>query len=169
MSGLDIVLGGLIMAAVIIEGFRGFGRAGFDALALFGALFLAAVSYQPLAANLHLVSGAGANEAACYGMCFGIYAVLALVLSHFIHGALLLNLGMFDHLMGVAAGVFVGVMLAHGIVRSFDILSITTSQPSIVASSAIGPEVLNFTTYHSVMDTMYSMTGGPSVRKVATN
>jgi hypothetical protein len=82
-------------------------------------------------------------------MLFAIFGLLMLMLARFVYGTLLYSAGSFDQMLGLVAGVVIGVMIAHGIT-----LSVSLTDPSgqgQVASytdTTLGNEVLNFTSYH---------------------
>jgi len=164
MNALDIILGIVILGAVALETFRGFGRALFDGLALYATLWVSSTSSSMLASSVHIASTTAGSQAILFGLIFVIVGALGIVLSRFVYGSILLNLGMFDHFMGLLAGIAVGLILAHSIVRVIDIGSSNSAGPSIVASSSIGQECLTFDSYHSFVNTLYSETAGHDVK-----
>ena len=118
MNWLDVLIIVTLVVAVIVETLRGFGRAVFDALALFGVLWLASTAAAPFAKVLPLSSDPAVAKAFAYGVVAVVGTIGGLTLSHFAYQNMLLNAGMFDHFLGLALGVGVGMMLSHGFVRS---------------------------------------------------
>ena len=158
MNGFDVVLSAIILIAVIIETFRGFGRAVFDALGLYIALVIAHVSYVPLAGVIRFHDGAADNHAASYALCFGLAAVIMLCLSRFVYGAVHFDAGVFDKLLGVAAGIAIGVMVAHGITAGIALTDPTgRGEVASYTDTQLGDEMLNFTSYHRFMETISAM------------
>lgn len=157
MNGFDIALAAIILIATGIEAFRGFGRAVFDALALYIALVISHCAYTPLASLVHFHSGAADNHAVAYAVCFGLSAVVMLLVARFVYGTMLYNAGVFDQLLGVVAGIVIGVMVAHGITTSIALTDPTgNGEVAAYTDTPLGDEVLNFTSYHHFMETISS-------------
>ena len=160
MNWLDIVLLLLIAGVAVLGLTRGFGRAAFDALGLYAALWIASTLAPLLAAHLTLhAGGAAVNQSWAFGMLFILFGALLIGASWYLHTMTQLNAGMFDKLLGLAAGAAMGVILAHGVVSA-----LVTSDPrreasaALVAAAPVGREVYEFPTYHSVMDTITGAT-----------
>ncbi len=167
MNWLDIVLLLLVGGVGVLGIARGFGRSAFDAVCLYGALAGAAALAPLLAAHLTLAAGsAGVNLSLAFGLLFIVLAGAGLAVAWFLHGVMPLNAGMFDKMLGLAAGVCAGMILAHGLLSV-----LVASDPHRVASAAlvrqgtVGTELYSFPTYHSVMDTI---TGAQSYRRSMT-
>ena len=163
MTWLDIVLIFVIGGIAVVEMARGFGRAAFDALLLYAALWAAESASLPLAAQVHLANGAAVNHADAYALLLVVFGTAALGCSRFVYGMTLFDAGMFDSLLGLVAGVGAGMIAAHGIVHSLAMADPNgTAGAALVAGSFIGHEMLNFPTFHAVMDTI---TGATSYRR----
>jgi uncharacterized membrane protein required for colicin V production len=159
MNALDIILGTLILAIIALQTFRGFGRALFDALALYCTLLLATFVASSSAA-MHISSSVAGTESFMFVVTFIVVGVLAIFLSRWVYGTVLLNLGMFEHLFGLVAGIACGLILAHAIVQGIAIGTQGSSDTDIIAASSIGQECLTFNSYHALVDTLYAETEG---------
>lgn len=164
MNWLDIVLLLLIVGVAVFGMARGFGKTAFDALALYGALWLASTLAPLLATHLSLhAGGAAVNQSWAFGLLFVVCGALCLGIAWYGYGMTQLNAGMFDKLFGGAAGVAAGMILAHGLVSA-----LVTSDPQRVASAvlvrqgAVGLEMYSFPTYHATVDTI---TGAKTYRR----
>ncbi len=154
MIWLDVVLVLLLLGVAALEMYRGFGRAVFDALALYGALWGANALSVPLAASIHVSSHPGVNHCASYGLLLVVLGALSLGVSRLVYNMTLMHTGMFEGLLGLGAGVAVGMMLAHGLVRVIVLSDPSGNAAQMVAGSFMGNEMLDFTTYHSVIDAL---------------
>lgn len=164
MNWLDIVLLLLIVGVALFGAVRGFGRTALDALALYGALWLASTLAPVLAAHLSLhAGGAAVNRGWAFVLLFFVCSALGLGIAWYSYGMTQLSAGMFDKLLGIAAGIAAGMILAHGLVSA-----IVTSDPQRVASAtlvsqgAVGAEMYSFPTYHAAVDTL---TGAKTYRR----
>lgn len=157
MGVFDIVLAGIILIVTGIEAFRGFGRAVFDCLGLYLALIIAHCAYLPLSSAVHFHNGAADNHAAAYTLIFALSGVVMLVVARWVYGTVLYNAGVFDQLLGVAAGITLGIMIAHGITTSIALTDPTgNGQVASYTDTPLSDEVLNFTSYHKFMTSISS-------------
>ena len=157
MGTFDIVLAAIIILATAIEAFRGFGRAVFDCLGLYMALIIAHCAYLPLSAAVHFHSGAADNHAAAYTLIFALSGIAMLCTSRWVYGTLLYNAGVFDQLLGVGAGIVLGVMIAHGVTNSIALTDPTgNGQVASYTDTPLSNEILNFTSYHHFMQSISS-------------
>lgn len=154
MNGLDIGLLLLIAVAALVSMGRGFGRTAFDALGLYGALWLASACAPLLAARLSLhAGGAAVNHSWAFGALFVVFGAVCLGVSWYCHGLTQFQAGMFDKLLALGAGTAAGVILAHVFVSA-----VVISDPQCVASAAlvsqgsVGKELYSFPTYHTTLD-----------------
>jgi uncharacterized membrane protein required for colicin V production len=161
VNWLDVILVLLLLGVAGLEMFRGFGRAVLDALALYAALWSADALSIPLAGNLHLTAHADVNHCIAYGLLFLVLGALSLGLSRCVYNLTLMHTGMFEGLLGLAAGVAVGMMLAHGLVRVIVMSDSSGKAAQTVTESFMGNEMLSFTTYHSFIDTLSGETSTP--------
>ncbi len=168
MNWLDILLLLLIAGAAALGLKRGYGRAAFDALGLYAALWLASAVAPSLAAHLTLqVGGPSVNLSWAFGLLFVLFGALGLGLAWYCYGLVPLEAGLFDRLFGLVGGVAAGMVLAHGLVAT-----LVTSDPQRVASAAlvsqgtVGTELYSFPAYHSALDTV---TGATSYRRELPN
>lgn len=160
MNWIDIVLFIVIAAVAVLEMARGFGRAIFDALALYGALWVAEMLAAPLADHLQFNPHHSVNHCVILAVLLLALGALAIVLSRFVYEATLINTGMFEGLLGLCAGVAVGMIAAHGIVRVLSMSDPAGVMLAIVHGSGLGSEMLSFSSYHSVLDTLTNLTAG---------
>ncbi len=168
MNWLDILLLLLIAGAGALGLKRGFGRAAFDALGLYAALWLASALAPLLAAHLNLqAGGSGVNRSWAFGLLFVALGALCLGIAWYCHGLTQFEAGFFDKLFGLVGGVAVGMILAHGLVAV-----LVTSDPQREASAAlvsqgtVGTELYSFPAYHSAVDTL---TGATTYRRELPN
>lgn len=154
MNWLDIVLVVLIMGVAVLGGIRGFGRTAFDALGLYAALWIAFTLTPLLAVRFTLhAGGAGVNQSWAFGLLFLVFGALMIGLSWYVYGMIHMDAGLFDKLLGIAAGIGVGMILAHSIVWA-----LVTGDPRLqasavlVAQGSVGHEMYSFANYHSVID-----------------
>ncbi len=167
MSWLDYVLIFLIAGTVALEMFRGFGRSVFDALLLYAAIFSANVLSLPLAMHVRFHSGAAINHSYAYVLLLVVFGVLALGLSRFVYSMTLINTGMFEWLLGIGCGIAAGMMIAHSIVHAMDMADPSqTGNGRLIATGPVTHEMLDFTTYHSVLETL---TGVQAYRRSLPN
>ena len=145
VNALDIVLALVILTAAVVQAVRGFGRAVWDAGLLWGALALA-----------NLVSPLLGGVPLAYGVVLVVFGALALLLSRWLYSVTQGHAGAFNGLLGLAAGLAAGVMLAHGTVR---ILSATGGMGRAqVAESPLGSEMLTFQTFHATLQNLQAET-----------
>ena len=156
MNGLDIGLLALIVIIGVVGLVRGFGRTLLDTLALYAGLWGASLAAPLLAARLSLhAGGAGVNQSWAFGLLFLVFGALFLGVSWYVYGMTQFDAGLFDKLLGLAAGLAAGVIVAHSIVAAM-----VTADPMCVASAAsvrsgtVGSELYSFSQYHAVMDTI---------------
>jgi hypothetical protein len=159
MNALDIILGFVMIVIVALQTFRGFGRALFDGLGLYCVLLISS-AVAAASTNLHITASAAGTQTFMFVITFVVTGILAVFVSRWVYGTVLLNLGMFEHLMGLVAGVACALIVAHGIVQAIDLDTQGTTGPNIIASSSIGQECLTFDSYHSFVDGLYSATAG---------
>lgn len=164
MNWLDILLLLLIVGAGTLGIKRGFGRASFDALGLYGALWLAAFLAPLLAAHFNLnAGGAAVNRSWVFALLFVLIGALCLGIAWYCHGLTQFEAGLFDKLFGLVGGLAAGMVLAHGLVST-----LITSDPQRTASAAlvsqgtVGTELYSFPSYHSAID---SITGATTYRR----
>jgi len=153
MNWLDVLIIITLVVAVIVETMRGFGKAVFDALALFGVLWLSATAAAPFAKVLPLSSDPAVAKAYAYGIVAVAGIIGGLTLAHFAYQNMLLNAGMFDHFLGLVLGVGVGMMLSHGLVRSMAMSDPEgKASAQVVMAGPVSSEMYDFHNYHSVVD-----------------
>ena len=158
MHWLDIVLFLVIGTVSVAEMARGFGRAILDALAVYGALWAADALSVPLAASVHLSPHPSLNHCVAYAVTLLAFGSFSLAVARFIYGMTMLHTGMFEGLLGLGAGVAVGMMAAHSIVRVIAMSDPTGQSAQMVGDSFLGNEMLSFTTYHTFLNTLSGTT-----------
>jgi len=156
MNGLDVGLLVLIIAVGVAGIVRGFGRTALDALALYAGLWAASLTAPLLAARISLhAGGAAVNQSWAFALLFTLFGAMLLGVSWYVYGLTQFEAGLFDKLLGLAAGLAGGVILCHVIVSTLVI-----GDPHCVASAApvsagtVGSELYSFSGYHAVMDTI---------------
>ena len=168
MNWLDILLLALIAGAAGLGLKRGFGRASFDALGLYAALWLASFLTPLLASRVTLnAGGAAMNRSWAFGLLFVLLGAFCLGIAWYCHGMTHFEAGLFDKLFGLVGGIAAGMILAHGLVST-----LVKSDPqreasaALVSSGTVGSELYSFPAYHSAMDTI---TGATSYRRELPN
>jgi uncharacterized membrane protein required for colicin V production len=167
MNWLDILVIIMIVAATALEAIRGFGRAIFDALAIYGVLWLASTAAAPVAHIMPIGKDSGINLAFGYCLVAVLGSIVGLVIAHFCYAATLPHAGMFDTFFGLALGVGVGLMFCHCLVRG-----IAFSDPNgdgsgaLVSTGVVSSEVYDFHSCHSIVD---SITGAASYHRELPN
>jgi uncharacterized membrane protein required for colicin V production len=168
MNGLDIGLVILITAIGVVGLVRGFGRAGLDTLALYGGLWAASLTTPLLAARVSFhAGGAGINESWAFTLLFLVFGALSLGASWYVYGLTQFDLGMFDKLLGLAAGLAAGAIVAHALTVTLvmgDPLCVAAAAP--VNTGTVGSELYGFPGYHALMDTI---TGSKTYMRDAPN
>jgi hypothetical protein len=66
----------------------------------------------------------------------------------------MIDAGMCDRMFGLAAGLAVGMMAAHGFMCIVALNVTGGSHEALIAGSFLGNEMLFFTTYHSLIDAL---------------
>ncbi len=168
MNGLDMILAALIALVGVAGLVRGFGRTLLDALALYAGLWAASLAAPAAAAHISLhAGGAGINESWAFGLLFAVFGTLLLGVSWYVYGMTQFDAGIFDKLLGLAAGLAAGAVVAHGVV-----LALVTADPSCIAAAApvstgtVGHELYSFPGYHALLDTV---TGSKTYMRDASN
>ena len=167
MSGLDIFLIAAIVGLSVLGAVMGFGRAALTALALFGSLWAASSCLSAAAAVVHLQSDGSANKGDVFALLCMAFGFVGVVAARYVQGALAVSAGMFDPFLGLCAGVAIGMIVAHGVVRTLTIADPDgQAEGGQVASGSVSHEMLEFTSFHSVMD---AVTGAGTYRRSLTN
>ena len=151
MNLLDLIVCGVIVAAIAVGANRRFGKTIFDLVAI-----LAAAHLTPGAATL-LRSWSAMGMVACSMVTFVALAAGFLALARCAHALTQWSVGNLDATLGGALGFFTGCALAHVLV-SIWILSAgpRSGLPPEVASSTLGREVITFSTYHNVLKALHN-------------
>lgn len=156
MNTLDVMLLLLIVGIGVVGMVRGFGRTALDALALYAGLWAASLTAPLVAARIILhAGGAAINQSWAFALLFLAFGAMLLGVSWYVYGLTQFDAGMFDKLLGLAAGLSGGVVLAHVLVSA-----LVLGDPRCVASAApvstgtVGSELYSFSGYHAVMDTI---------------
>lgn len=169
MNLLDIFSALILIGGAVLGLVRGFGKTGLDALGLYAALWAAAMLAPILAAHVKFQSGgAGLNESWALTLLFLVFGAAMLSASWYVNGITQWNAGMFDKLLGLAAGTALGMIVAHTLVSTL-VMSGAVREVSQVASASLGTvstELYDFPTYHSVMNTI---TGAGTYRRELPN
>jgi len=154
MNSLDVGLLVLIALVGAVGLVRGFGRTALDALALYAGLWAASLTAPLLAARLSLhAGGAAVNQSWAFALLFVVFGAMLIGVSWYVYGLTQFDAGMFDKLLGLAAGLAGGVILSHVLVSILVI-----GDPRCVASAApvstgtVGCEMYSFSGCHAVMD-----------------
>jgi len=159
---LTVILWIILISAAVLQAFRGFGRAIFDTLCLYAALWCASASTHAAAGAIHLSSDPDSNHAGVFAALFVVYAVLGILVSRYVYSMTHFHLGMMEALLGLCAGIGAGIILCHAVtcVVNFSGSGNGLGQ-SLVAQSPIGHELYSFDSFHSTMTAIEDSTGGP--------
>lgn len=167
MNILDVIVIIIIVAAIIIETIRGFGKSVFDALAIYGVLWAAAAIAPSFAHVFPIAKDPGVCLSFAYAFTFVLGAIISLILSHYAYNSILLHTGMFDQLLGLIVGIAVGVMISHAITRSVVFSDVSGEKAGeMVATGLISKEMYDFENYHNTIDTI---TGAATYHKELPN
>ena len=154
MNTLDVMLLLLIVGVGVAGMVRGFGRTALDALALYAGLWAASLAAPLVAARISLhAGGTGINQSWAFAVRFLVGGTLLLGVSWYVYGLTQFDAGMFDKLLGLAAGLSGGVILSHVVVSALvigDPRCIAAAAP--VSTGTVGCELYSFSGYHAVMD-----------------
>ena len=157
MNLLDIFSALILVAGLVLGVLRGFGKTALDALGLYAALWGAAELAPVLAAHVKFqAGGAGLNESWALTLLFLALGGLMLAASWYVNGMTQWDAGMFDKLLGLAAGGALGMILAHTLI-SILVMGGAVSNGIQMASASLGTistELYDFPSYHSVMNTI---------------
>jgi uncharacterized membrane protein required for colicin V production len=156
MTGLDIFLVILFITVIALETIRGFWIAVFDSVALYSALLLSVIAAPSLSNSLFgsSVPGSGLADVQLAALVF--FSVVFIVVAKLSYNALNWDIGMFDHLGGLVAGIVAAVVFGHAIVAG---LASGNEQQSSITSGNLSQELLTFSTYHQVIDGIGSAIG----------
>lgn len=167
MNWLSIVLAVLILGVAVVQALRGFGRAAGDALGLYAALFLAGWLSEPLAGAVHFHSGAAINHSYAFVLLFLVLGGLSLGLSRYIYHLTPISAGMFDRVLGFVCGLAAGMIVAHSLVSGMVMADPSGRQETaLVTNGFVSNEMLDFPTYHSVLE---SLTGTTAYHRELSN
>ena len=159
MNWLDIVLTVGIIAVIALEANRGFERAGFDLLGLYIVLVVSGAVCEPLAQQLRLSGNHAAGVAMAYCIAFISFGMLALLVARSMSNNIDASVGMFERVMGAAAGMGVALVLAHAVVVTLHIEASTKVKlASTLHESVVGQEVLYFQHYHQTLMNLSRLT-----------
>jgi len=156
MTVLDIVLCFILAAAVIIETIRGFGAAVLDLLAVYSAFFLTTLLSPHFPQFFPGMHTTGTGIADCQIVSFLLLTIVLVTMSVFANESLRWNLGMLDRMGGIAAGFGFGLVFCHAIVAA---LSVGDTFQVSSLSGGISQQMLTFSSYHQLIDQLYSVTG----------
>jgi uncharacterized membrane protein required for colicin V production len=160
---LDAILAIILVGISVVGVYRGCGKILFDFLALLGALWLDSSIFVQASHSLRIVTNDFQNAADVFAVLFVLFGGIGLLLSHIAYKSILLDLGMLNKTLGLVLGFMTAVVICHAITKTISIADLASKTPSILASSRVGDETLNFTTYHSVIEDLYDATGGHRV------
>lgn len=171
MSGMNALDIGLVVLIAAIGGVglvRGFGRTLLDTLALYAALWAATLAAPQLAARVSFqAGGAGLNESWALGLLLLILSGLLVAVAWYVYGMTQFDAGMFDKLLGLAAGLTAGAIVAHSVVAVLVMADPSCRHSAAqVASGTVGSELYSFSNYHAVVDTI---TGSKTYMREAPN
>ena len=154
MNSLDVGLLVLIVAVGVIGLVRGFGRTALDALGLYAGLWAASLAAPLVAARISLhAGGAAINQSWAFALLFLVFGTLLLGASWYVYGLTQFDAGMFDKLLGLAAGLSGGVIVSHAIVSMLVIGDPRcTASAAPVRAGTVGSELYSFSGCHAVLD-----------------
>jgi len=155
---VDLVIICLYVLIVILETRRGFGRAIFDTIGFFGVLKVTCFLYPTLARLATLSDASHTNQAIWFALLFIITTIIFMIISRLIYGYMLISLEVFDPMLGLVCGIVIGTVVAHLFLR-FLVILFTPYHVGVdlIAQSMLGEELLDFKTYHKVLNTLYHL------------
>ena len=148
MNWSDLIVVIIIGAIVGMEIKRGFGMALFTLVGAFLALKFALLWSTPLSAALHLSAKAGPNQALAMGVLFILLMGVVSGVTYVLHPDTFLSVDPFDNLLGAVLGFATGWLVAYAFLTGLRIWGAN----DVVRTSLFAPEILEFRTYHSVVD-----------------
>jgi uncharacterized membrane protein required for colicin V production len=153
LSWIDVLLAVVILAWVLLEVRRDFGRSLFDAVAVLVSMRMALLLYPSAVGAFSFAGSPHGSRGLALATLFVVFSAIALVLAKYLHSATQWTMDSFDPIFGCLFGVTSGVMMAHMMVRILALIY-TTKQglPSFLADSGLGAELLYFKTYHEVAE-----------------
>lgn len=156
---VDLILIVVVVAAVAIEGKRGFGRAFFDFAALVLALKLVSVLHGSVSASFRFAADAATNQAVLYGVLFLLIGSGCWFVGKQIYDHTLLTLETFDPVLGAVLGVAVAVVLGHAFTQMLATIgTVDGNLPLTLTKSGFGMEFYDFKSYHSFVTFVCSLT-----------
>jgi uncharacterized membrane protein required for colicin V production len=163
---LDAILVVIFITIAVVGVYRGCGKIVFDFFALLGTLWVDSNYYVQAAHSLRIMGNDNQNDAAIFALLFVLIGAIGLVISHIAYESILLSLGILDKTFGFFLGAATAIIVCHAIVKTINIATYNNPQSTVLASSRVADEMLNFTTYHATVDDMYNATGGHRVVEV---
>jgi uncharacterized membrane protein required for colicin V production len=158
MNVIDVVLVLLVIAIVVIEAKRGFGKVAFDFVALLVALHAASAAAPTAAASIHLAGDAPATQAIWVAILFLLLGALLIWVGKIAYQHTQFSLELFDNPLGGVLGIGVAVIVGHVLVSTLAISSgVGGAPPEVISGSTLGMEFYQFGAYHRVMGFLYTL------------
>ncbi len=157
MTWFDIVALALIVLVAWLESIRGFGRALVD---LVGGIIIIKVTpavAEPLASTIPILGTPAANKGFWFALTFLVLAAVIVLAARLIYNTTLLSLEYFDPIVGALLGTATGIIVAFAFLHSLQLGYGTTEPGKVLEASFMGQEVLNFRSFHKVLDSLYHL------------
>jgi hypothetical protein len=154
LSGIDFLIIAVFVSAILVEMKRGFGKALFDFAALLLAIHSTSLLLGPLAGAVKVSSHAQTNETVLYAGLFVVMGSVLLYLGSLVYSTSLISADYFDPILGALCGLGIAIVVAHGLARAITLY--VGADAAILQQSSLGVEMLDFTTYHRIMDVLYN-------------
>lgn len=153
---LDVTAIGILVAAVVLEAKRGFGRAIFDLAAVLVAVRLAYMAKDPLSETLKVSAQTATNEAFAFAAPFVVLTIILWVLGKLVYDTTLISAEVFEPLLGGICGILIGITLAHVLTSTLFMAAGSKTPPPAIQDSALGMEFLRFETYQRIIEKLYT-------------
>ena len=152
MSWLNTVAILAIVVVVLIEGWRRFGKALFDAVGGILSIKLAHLAQPGLATMVSFSADADRNQAACFAVVFVLLAALTVVASTYLYRLTLLALpDAFEGFAGGVLGIISAVVVAHAIAWAAFTSGGGDVKSNPYADTVAVRELVEWESYHTVL------------------
>ncbi len=143
MTWFDLAVVIVVAAFGTIEARRGASPAAMDCAALVIVGQIANGAHGAFADSLNIAPAVG------FAILYVVLGILGILLVRFIHSMTMLSLDTFDPIVGAVFGVASGIAAAHALGQI--VLVAGGADYPALAQSALGDEILNFTTYKKIV------------------
>jgi uncharacterized membrane protein required for colicin V production len=157
VTWLDPVAILIVVLLAWLESIRGFGHAVFDLVGALISVKLAAFLAPTLAEMAPVSQSSAAGEGFWLSVTFVVLAGLTILASRLIYQSTLLSLDVLDPVVGAILGAASGMVAAHIFLKTILLAYTDTEFADVVTGSFVGQELLEFRTYHNVVQSLYNI------------